>query len=165
MRSEINPTPAPTPAMPVTQPTAQPTAQPWRTLLRGGALPALALTVPVCAGYALISGAAAAGSVIFGAVLAIIGLAVGPLLLRIGAAWSPTSLMILAVCGYGAVVIVLSVVFALVSHASWLDGGAGAVGLLAAAAAWIAGQTRSTNQLRVLLHGDVDPAESSAPEV
>ncbi len=142
-----------------------PTDAPWLKLLLGGAVPALAVTVPVCLGYVLLSGSAAAGSVIFGAVLAMVGLAVGPLLLRVGRHWSPTSLMILAVGGYGAVVIALTVVFVLVSKASWLHGPAGAVGLLVAVTAWIAGQTRSTNRLRVLLYGEGESPAGPVQEV
>jgi ATP synthase protein I len=155
---------APLPA-PTLSRSTPPTPEPWLALLRGGAVPALGLTVPVSLGFGLTSGVAAAGSVVFGAVLAIVGLAVGPLLLRLGRAWSPTALMMLAVCGYGAVVLGLALVFLLVSEASWLDGGAGAVGLVAAVGAWLAGQTRSTARLRVLLYGDGDLGAGPHPEV
>jgi hypothetical protein len=141
---------------------AKATSNPAATLLRAGAQPALVIGGGVVVGC-LLAGPAAAASAAFGVALAMVALAIGPLLLRLGRDYSPTGLMTLAVCGYAAVVIGLAVVYALVSQASWLIGAFAAAGLLAGVAAWLAGQARSTSRLRVLLYGDQSHRDSEHP--
>jgi hypothetical protein len=132
---------------------AGPTTDPAVALLRGGGIPALLTCVGVAA-CCLPVGPSAAGSAALGGGMAIIALAVGPLLLRLGRDWTSVGLMALAVTGYGAVVFFLAVVFLLLSNASWLLGGYAALGVVACTSGWLAGQLRSTHRLRVLAFGD-----------
>ena len=98
--------------------------------------------------------------------MAIIALAVGPLLLRLGREWTSVGLMALAVTGYGAVVFFLAIAFLLLTNASWLQGGYAAIGVIACTSGWLAGQLRSTQRLRVLAFGDEDdPAARSDSSV
>lgn len=132
---------------------AQASANPAAALLRGAGVPAIAVSLGASL-LSLLAGPAQAASAGTGAALAIIALATGPLLLRLGRSYSPVGLMALAVFGYGLVVIALGIAFALVSGASWLVGEYAATGALACTGVWIAAQARSTSGLRVLLYGD-----------
>jgi hypothetical protein len=134
-------------------PVAQVTSDPATTLLRGAAVPAVSVSLVVSL-LCLLAGPSPALSAATGAALAIVALAAGPLLLRLGRDFSPIGLMALAVTGYGLVVLALGLAFALVNGASWLVGEYAAIGALAGAGVWIAGQLRSTSGLRVLLYGD-----------
>jgi hypothetical protein len=140
------------------QPVAQATADPAAALLRGAGEPAIAVSLGVSL-LSLLAGAAEAASAGTGAALAIVALATGPLLLRLGRSYSPVGLMALAVSGYGLVVVALGIAFALVNGASWLVGEYAATGALVCTGVWIAAQARSTSGLRVLLYGDPGPSK------
>jgi hypothetical protein len=140
------------------RPVAPATANPAAALLRGSGGPAIAVSLGVSA-LSLLAGPAQSASAGTGAALAIVALATGPLLLRLGRSYSPVGLMALAVSGYGLVVVALGIAFALINGASWLVGEFAATGALVCTGVWIAAQARTTSGLRVLLYGDADPSK------
>jgi hypothetical protein len=126
-------------------------------LLRGGTAPALvagALVTIVSAAWGWRAALAAA----LGSLLAAAALAVGPALLRAVRHASPPAVTAAAAGGYAAVVIVLGLVFAVLSPASWLSAEHLAAALVVVTLAGIAGQARAMTRLRVLVF-DEPPAE------
>jgi hypothetical protein len=126
-------------------------------LLRGGTVPALvagALVTVVSAGWGW-QAALAAG---LGSLLAAAALAVGPGLLRAVRHASPPAVTAAATGGYAAVVVVLGLVFAVLSPASWLSADHLAAALVVVTLAGIAGQARAVTRLRVHAF-DEPPAE------
>jgi hypothetical protein len=120
--------------------------------------------VPATAAGALVTlvsaawGWRAALAAALGSVLAIAALAVGPVLLRAVRNASPPAVTAAATGGYAAVVLVLGLVFAVLSPASWLSAEHLAAALVVVTLAGIAGQARAVTRLRVLAF-DEPPAE------
>jgi hypothetical protein len=135
-----------------------PDVNPARSLLRAAAAPAIVATLLVSGVVCILDDLAGGASALLGGLLAILSLAVGPLVMRAGARMSPPGLLALAVAAYAAVVFALGLVYALLAGADWLDGTAIAAGIIAVTAAWLAGQLWRTRKLRVLAFG-------SRPEV
>ena len=126
-------------------------------LLRNGTTPALvagAVVTVVSAWWGWRAALAAA----VGSVLAAAALAVGPALLRATRNASPPAVTAAATGGYAAVVVVLGLVFAVLSPASWLSAEHLAAALVVVTLAGIAGQARAVTRLRVLAF-DEPPAE------
>ena len=126
-------------------------------LLRGGTAPALvagAVVTVVSAAWGWRAALAAA----VGSLLAAGALAVGPALLRAVRNASPPAVTAAATGGYAAVVVVLGLVFAVLSPASWLSVEHLAAALVVVTVAGIVGQARAVTRLRVLAF-DEPPAE------
>ncbi|MDQ1294142.1 MAG: hypothetical protein QG608_2025 [Actinomycetota bacterium] len=126
-------------------------------LLRGGTTFLVGIGVVVVAFSALHGAGAAAGAVV-GTVLAGLSMAVGPWTLHVVRGASPPTVMAAALGSYGALVLVLGVLWIVLSEAPWLSmvslGSALGVGVVA----WTAGQVRATTRLRLLCFGsDPDP--------
>lgn len=126
------------------------------SLLRAGLLPALVVDGVVVLA-AISAGRGAVVGALVGTLLTVAAFGVGPVLLRYARNVEPVLMFALAVGGYLAVVSVLAMAFALLSDATWLEGGWVGAAILGGAAAWLAGQVRATAKLRVLTFGDRVP--------
>ncbi|MFI7589670.1 hypothetical protein ACIB24_21590 [Spongisporangium articulatum] len=133
-----------------------PTRDPAGALLRGGAGPGLAALLVAALVMLVLDGGAAAVSAAVGGVLAVLALAVGPLVMRAAGRLTPSGLQAVAVGSYFAVVVVLGVVWVLLGAVEEFDDTAAAVGVLAAAGAWVVGQAVRTRRLRTPVFSDTE---------
>jgi hypothetical protein len=131
-------------------------------LLRGGTAPALVAGALVTIVSAAWGWRAALGAAL-GSLLAAAALAVGPALLRAVRHASPPAVTAAAAGGYAAVVIVLGLVFAVLSPASWLSAEHLAAALVVVTLAGIAGQARAVTRLRVLAFDEPHAERGDGP--
>lgn len=134
-------------------PVAEGTTNPVGPLLRGAAVPALG-AVAVLTLVALFSSPSAAMSVLVGGTMALVALAVGPLLHQLCRNLDPNLVLGLVVFAYCTVIVLLGIGYALVNDASWLVGGFAGGGVFVVAAAWTIGQMRAASKLRQPLYLD-----------
>jgi hypothetical protein len=132
---------------------AAPTADPALALLRGGALPAL-ITGAVLAVAVAFSGARASVGALLGAAVVCLAMSAGPLVMKAGRQWSPPAVMAVSLLTYGAVVVILGVVYLALGRVAWVSSGHLGVALIACAAAWSAGELWAARGLRLLAFGD-----------
>lgn len=135
------------------------TRRPAAVLMRAGTVPAVAVGALVAAGFA-VSSPAAAASVGIGVALAIVALSAGPLLLALMRSVSPPAAMLLALIAYGAVVMLMAVVYLKLLDLPWLSGDAAGAGIGASTVAWLVGLIRAVPRLRIPLFG----SDSSGPD-
>lgn len=129
----------------------------WRALLiYGSAFAGVAgvVTTAVCALWGV---PAALGSAT-GVVLAVLAFAVGPLLLRTVAQWSPPAVMAAALGGYLTIVFVLGIAYAVLASVGGLSHAHLGVALVVCALAETVGQTVAVARLRILAFGARDDA-------
>jgi hypothetical protein len=89
-----------------------------------------------------------------------VALSAGPALLAMMRSISPPAAMLLAMVIYGAVVMVLAVVYLQVIELSWLEGGPVGAGIAASTVAWLAGMIRAVPRLRIPIFGTDETAAS-----
>jgi hypothetical protein len=135
------------------------TADPALALLRGGALPAL-VTGAVLAVAVAFAGARASAGAALGAALVCLAMSAGPMVMKAGRQWSPPAVMAVSLITYGAVVVILGVVYLALGRVAWVSSGHLGVALIACAVAWSAGELWAARRLRLLAFGDrIDAAD------
>lgn len=139
-------------------PVAGPTRDPARALLRGGAVPSVAvgtvvLVVGVLAGRKGFIGAVA------GIALASAAMSVGPLVMRLVRRRSGPTVLAVSVLAYGAVVALLGGLFLVIAPQRWLSPSYVAAGLIAVGVTWTVGETWAAARLRIPVFGDGPPTD------
>jgi hypothetical protein len=134
-------------------PVATGTRNPIGVLLLGSVVPSVA-AVAVLAALSWLASADAAVSVLVGGGMAVLALAVAPVLHQLCRNLDPNILIGIVVLAYCVVVLLAGYGFSQVNDASWLIGGFAAGGVLAGAGAWVAGHIRSSLKLRQPMYGD-----------
>lgn len=135
---------------------SEPERNPASALLLAGAVPSSTATVVSLVVAGLLAGGAAAASAGVGGLLALVALAVGPLVMRGGQRMSPPGLLAAAVLAYGCVVVALGAAYGVLDLADWFRGLPAGLGMLVGGTAWLGGQLHRTRHLRVLVFGSTD---------
>ena len=130
-----------------------PTARPAIFLWRSAAVPAAVVGVLVAAGSA-VWGTSALLSALFGAVLVLAAMSLGPILMIRVETWSPPAVMAAGVAGYGAAVLLLGLAFALTEPLTWLSGTHVGVAAVLVSLGWTAGHCRGLGRVRMLAYGN-----------
>jgi len=117
------------------------------TLLRAGAAPLLAVGVVIVA-LASVQGARAGAGALVGTAVAGAAMAVGPCTLHLVRSGPPVAVMAAAVGAYGALVVGLGLLWALLTRIDRLSAEHLGLALIAGVVAWSAGQVRATARLR-----------------
>jgi hypothetical protein len=121
-------------------------------LLRAGAAPAV-IAGGAVAVAALTASGGAAGSALVGTLLALLALSAGPALLSVLRSVPAAAAMPLALIVYGAVVVVLGMLYAVLADQAWLSGRSAGAALAAATVGWLVGEIRAVPRLRILAYG------------
>jgi hypothetical protein len=138
------------------------TADPALALLRGGALPALVTGAVLVVAVAFAGARASAGAAL-GAAVVCVAMSAGPMVMKAGRQWSPPAVMAVSLLTYGAVVVILGVVYLALGRVAWVSSGHLGVALIACATAWSAGELWAARRLRVLAFGDGADAADGPP--
>jgi ATP synthase protein I len=141
-----------------------PTASPARSILAGGALPAVVVGAAAIVVGALDSGSAAASAAV-GCGLAIFALAAGPLIMTVVRNWPPPAVMLAAVVGYAVAAVVVGLAYAELASLPWVRGGYAGWSVLATMIGWVVGQIRATRRLRFLAFGTATEGDGDADPV
>jgi hypothetical protein len=147
-----------------------PTARPAIFLWRAAAVPAAVVGAVVAAGSAF-WGTSALLSALFGAVLVLAAMSLGPVLMIWVEKWSPPAVMAAGVMGYGGAVLVLGLAFALTEPLTWLSGTHVGVAAVLVCLGWTAGHWRGLGRVRMFAYGNGTegddapgaPVESGSP--
>jgi hypothetical protein len=140
---------------------ARVTRRPAMVLMRASGLPAIVVGGLVAAGFG-VSSPAAAASVGVGVVVALVALSAGPALLAVLRSVSPPAAMPLALITYGAIVMLLAVLYLQLLAVPWLVGGAVGAGIGAATVAWLAGMIRAVPRLRIPIFAGSETGSGTA---
>lgn len=127
---------------------ARATRRPASALMWASGWPAIVVGGLVAAGFG-VSSPAAAASVGVGVAVALVALSAGPALLALMRSVSPPAAMLLALIAYGAIVMLLAVLYLQLLAVPWLAGGAVGAGIGAATVAWLVGMIRAVPRLRI----------------
>ncbi|HST80661.1 MAG TPA: hypothetical protein VLL08_02845 [Kineosporiaceae bacterium] len=132
-------------------PAAEGTTNPVGALLVGSAVPALLAAAALTAAAALF-GLNQVTSSLVGAGMALLALAVGPLLHQLCRNVDPTMVVGIVVCAYGTIIGLLWIGFSLLNDTDWLVGEFAAAGVFVVAVGWAVGHMRAAVKLRQPLY-------------
>ena len=127
------------------------TANPVGALLVGAAAPSLAGLAVVTA-VAALRGLDEVGSALVGGGLALLAMAVGPVLHQLCRRLDPAMVLGIVVLAYGTVVIALGLAFSSLNDIDRLSGEFAGAGVFVIAAGWTVGQIRASLKLRQPLY-------------
>lgn len=127
----------------------------YAAMLRGSALPTLAVGALCVIGAAFV-GARAAWSAGLGAALVLVFFSLSLLVMRNTAHWSPTAVMGAVLASYTAKIIVLAVVLIGLGDVSWLSGQALALTIIGCTIVWLACEMRAFTRIRILVAPGAD---------
>src|SRR3954452_21047623 len=132
-------------------PVAEGTTNPVGVLLRGAAIPALGGLLVLTLAAAVL-GSDQLRSALVGGGMAVLALAVGPVIHHLCRRWDPAMSLGVAVTAYGTVIVLLWIGFSLLNDTSWLNGDFAAAGVVVASVGWAAGHIRAALRLRQALY-------------
>jgi ATP synthase protein I len=132
-------------------PAAEGTTNPVAALLRGSAVPAL-LALLVLSLLAVPFGLDEVKSALVGGAIAVLAMAVGPLLHQLCRNLDPNLTVGVAVLAYCTVVGLFGLGFSLLNDTSWLVGGFAALGVILVSVSWAVGHMRTALKLRQPLY-------------
>lgn len=129
---------------------AQTRAQ-FSAMLLGALIPTAITAVLAVILAAVLGGPQAAGSAAFGAALVIASFSLSLLVMRSTAHQQPTTVMAVVLAAYTGKIVVLALVLILLYDASWLNGQAMALSIIACTLVWLALEMRAFTRLRILV--------------
>jgi hypothetical protein len=132
-------------------PVAEGTTNPVGALLRGSAIPAL-LGLGLLTVVAVPFGLDEVKSSLVGGGMAVLAMAVGPLIHQLCRQLDPALSLGIAVTAYSMVIGLLWLGYSLLNDTSWLVGEFAAVGVVVASVGWAAGHIRAALKLRQALY-------------
>jgi hypothetical protein len=132
-------------------PVSEGTTNPVGALLVGSAVPAL-VAVAVLAAVAVPFGTDEVASALVGGAMALLALAVGPLLHQLCRNLDPAMSVGIVVLAYCMVIGLLGVGYSLLNDTTWLVGEFAGAGVFVVAVAWTVGHMRAATKLRQPLY-------------
>lgn len=129
------------------------TAEQFSAMLRGSALPTMAVAVVCVVVAAVLAQAKGAWSAGLGAALVVVFFSLSLLVMKRTAGWEPTAVMAVVLGAYTAKIIALGVAMILLRNASWLSGQALALTVIVCTVVWLAFEMRAFTRMRVLVAG------------
>lgn len=123
----------------------------FSVMLRGSALPTVAVAVVCVLVAALVGGSKEAWSSALGAGLVLVFFSLSLLVMKRTASWQPTAVMAVVLGTYTAKIIALGVAMVLLRDAPWLSGQALALTIIVCTVVWLAFEMRAFTRMRVLV--------------
>ncbi|GAA4345851.1 hypothetical protein [Angustibacter luteus] len=137
---------------------AQTRAQ-FAAMLRTALVPTLVTGVGAVVLAGILGGSKAAWSAALGAALVVVFFSLSLLVMRQTAHLQPVAVMSVVLATYTGKILALGVVMIVLRDASWLDGQALALAIIACTVVWIAFEMRAFTRLRILVAPGADAEE------